>query len=92
LWGHKCNNSSLFTGCQIQKEDMERFGEKLRTLRNRQGLSLRQLSDILEVGHSYIAKMERGEKTPNVAMVLRVSQIFEVTTDVLIKDELELKD
>ncbi len=71
---------------------MERFGEKLRTLRNRRGLSLRQLSDMLQVGHSYIAKMERGEKTPNVEMVLKISKIFEVTTDVLIKDELELED
>ena len=70
---------------------MERFGEKLRILRNRQGLSLRQLSNVLEVSHSYIAKMERGEKTPNVAMVLRISQIFDVSTDVLIKDELELE-
>ena len=71
---------------------MERFGEKLRTLRNRQGLSLRQLSDMLEVGHSYIAKMERGEKTPNVAMVLKIARIFDVSTDMLIKDELELED
>ena len=71
---------------------MERFGEKLRILRNRQSLSLRQLSNVLEVSHSYIAKMERGEKTPNVAMVLRISQIFDVSTDMLIKDELELED
>jgi transcriptional regulator with XRE-family HTH domain len=71
---------------------MEKFGEKLRILRNRQGLSLRQLSDMLGVGHSYIAKMERGEKIPNVAMVLKISEIFSVSTDVLIKDELELDD
>ena len=71
---------------------MERFGEKLRILRNRQSLSLRQLSNVLEVSHSYIAKMERGEKIPNVAMVLRISQIFDVSTDMLIKDELKLED
>jgi transcriptional regulator with XRE-family HTH domain len=71
---------------------MQRFGEKLRVLRNRQGLTLRQLSDVLEVSHSYIAKMERGEKIPNVEMVLKVSRIFNVSTDVLIKDELELED
>jgi transcriptional regulator with XRE-family HTH domain len=71
---------------------MNRFGEKLRVLRNKQGFSLRQLGDMLEVGYSYIAKMERGEKVPNVAMVLKISQIFDVTTDVLIKDELELED
>ena len=71
---------------------MKRFGEKLRTLRNRQNLSLRQLGDMLEVSHTFIAQLEKGDKTPNVAMVLKISQIFNVTADVLIKDELELED
>jgi len=71
---------------------MKRFGEKLRTLRNRQRLSLRKLGEMLEVSHTFIAQLERGDKTPNVAMVLRISQIFDVTTDMLIKDELELED
>ena len=71
---------------------MERFGKKLYTLRNRQGLSLRQLGDMLDVSHTFVTRMEKGEKVPNVAMVLKISQIFGVTTDVLIKDELELED
>jgi len=70
---------------------MQRFGEKLRTLRNHQSLSLRQLGVMLKVSHTFIAQLEKGEKTPNVAMVLKISQIFGVTTDVLIKDELELE-
>ncbi len=70
---------------------MNRFGEKLRTLRNRRGLTLRQLGEMLEVDHSYVARLEKGEKIPNVAMVLKVSRIFAVSTDVLIKDELELE-
>jgi transcriptional regulator with XRE-family HTH domain len=70
---------------------MKRFGEKLRTLRNRQGLTLRQLGVILEVSHTFVAQLEKGEKIPNVAMVLKIAQIFDVSTDVLIKDELELE-
>lgn len=49
---------------------MKRFGEKLRTLRSRQGLTLRQLSGLLGVGYSYIGKMERGEKMPNAPMIV----------------------
>lgn len=71
---------------------MNRFGEKLRALRNQQGLTLRQLGEMLEVDHSYVARLEKGEKIPNVAMVLKVSRIFDVSTDVLIKDELALED
>ena len=71
---------------------MKRFGEKLRTLRNRRGLTLRQLGEMLEVDHSHIARLEKQKKIPNVAMVLRISRIFDVSTDILIKDELELED
>ncbi|MBN1220504.1 MAG: helix-turn-helix transcriptional regulator [Anaerolineae bacterium] len=70
---------------------MKKFGEKLRALRNRRGLTLRQLSNMLDVDYGYVGRMERGEKIPNVAMVLKISQIFDVSTDVLLKDELELE-
>ncbi len=69
---------------------MKRFGEKLRTLRERRGLSQRQLGDMLGVTRTHVSRMERGEKTPNVAMVLKVADIFGVTTDQLIRDEIEL--
>ena len=71
---------------------MERFGGKLRTLRNRQELSLRELGDRLDVSHTFVTQMEKGKKIPNVEMVLKISRIFNVSTDVLIKDELELED
>lgn len=71
---------------------MQRFGEKLRILRDKHGLTLRQLGAMFEVSHTFVAQLEKGEKTPNVAMVLKISQVFDVSTDVLIKDELELED
>jgi transcriptional regulator with XRE-family HTH domain len=69
---------------------MKRFGEKLRTLRHQHGLTMRQLGDRLGVSDSYVSKMETGDKTPNVAMVLKISRLFNVSADVLIKDELDL--
>ncbi|GAB4411657.1 MAG: hypothetical protein Fur0044_05730 [Anaerolineae bacterium] len=71
---------------------MERFGEKLHILRNRRGLTLRELGDMLEVSHTFVAQMEKGGKTPNVAMILKIARLFDISTDVLIKDELELED
>lgn len=69
---------------------MNRLGEKLRILRQRRGLSQIQLGDMLDVNQTYIGKMERGEKMPNLAMLLKLSRLFNVSADVLIKDELEL--
>ncbi|NIW43286.1 MAG: helix-turn-helix domain-containing protein [Gammaproteobacteria bacterium] len=69
---------------------MKKFGQKLRTLRTRRGLTLRQLSDQLGVGYSYIGKMERGEREPNVAMLVKIADLFEVSLDRLIRDDLEV--
>ncbi len=69
---------------------MKRFGEKLRTLRQRQGLSLRQLGDSLDVDHAFIARMEQGRKTPNAAMILKIARFFQVSIDQLMMDELDL--
>ena len=69
---------------------MKRFGEKLRTLRQQQELSQMQLGEMLEVHHSHVGRIERSEKIPNIAMLLKISRIFNVSADILIKDELEL--
>lgn len=69
---------------------MNRFGEKLQRLRERRGMSLQQLADLLEVSKSFIWKVEQGQKTPNIAMLIKITDIFEVCSDRLIRDELEL--
>lgn len=73
-------------------EYMKKFGEKLRTLRQQRGLSQNQLGDRLGVTRNYISRMERGEKIPNVAMLLKIARLFDVSLDQLAKDELELDE
>ncbi len=71
---------------------MKKFGEKLRHLRKQRGLTLVQVGDMLEVNNTFVSRMERGKVTPNAAMILKISRLFEVTTDQLMKDELELDE
>ncbi len=71
-------------------EDMKRFGEKLRTVRKQHGLTLIQLGDMLGVHHSHIGRIEQGYKRPSIDLVLKISRIFDVSIDQLMKDELEL--
>ncbi len=66
---------------------MNRFGEKLHTLRERQGLSLSQLGDRLGVSKNYVWNMEKGYKTPNIAMLIKIARLFNVTADQLIMDD-----
>ena len=70
---------------------MQRFGEKLHTLRMQRGLTLRELADMLGVHNSHVARIEKGEK-PSVELILKISRLFDVPIDILMKDELELDD
>ncbi len=70
---------------------LKRFGEKLRTLRNHHNMTLQWLADKLNyTTHSYLSEIESGQKIPTTIFVLKVSRLFDVTTDELLKDELEL--
>ncbi len=69
---------------------MKRFGEKLQTLRTQRKLSQRQLGHLLGVSGTHIGKLERSEKTPNVALLLKIADLFGVSLDQLARDDLEL--
>ncbi len=69
---------------------LDRFGEKLAILRKQRGLTLRQLGKMLQVDHTYVSQLEKRKTKPNGIMILKVAEIFNVSTDVLMKDELDL--
>jgi len=70
---------------------VQRFGEKLRVLRFRYGMTLKEVAAELGLtAHGYISELEAGKKTPTAELVLNVARLFEVSTDELLKDELEL--
>ena len=70
---------------------MRRFGEKLRTLRSYHNITQKEL--VAQFGlasHSYLSEVETGKKQPSIEFVLHTANFFSVTTDELLKDELEL--
>ncbi|MGB5974817.1 MAG: helix-turn-helix transcriptional regulator [Nodosilinea sp.] len=71
---------------------MRRFGEKLYRLRIRRGLTLTKLGNLLGVHNTFVSQLEKGRKIPNAEMILRVADTFDVTTDQLMRDELDLPE
>ncbi|MDM8530216.1 helix-turn-helix transcriptional regulator [Anaerolineales bacterium HSG25] len=70
---------------------MDRFGEKLRILRERHGISLRNLSTELGFsGHTHLSRIEWGEKSPSARLAVKIADYFDVSLDRLMRDELEL--
>ncbi len=42
--------------------------------------------------HGYISEIESGKKRPTVDFVVSVARLFDITTDALLKDEIDLDD
>ncbi len=70
---------------------MQRFGPKLRALRIHHKMTLVELAQAMGfTAHGYISEIESGKKMPSAELVLNVARLFKVTTDELMKDELDL--
>lgn len=72
---------------------MDRFGEKLRTLRQQRGLTMRALAK--EIGfatHGYLGDLESGRAKPSLELALTIADYFGVSVDALARDEVELPE
>ncbi len=61
-------------------------GEKIRDLRKRQGLSQEQLANLAGLSRQAVSRWEAEDAVPETAMIIQLSEIFQVTTDYLLKD------
>ena len=64
------------------------FADKLIDLRKRSGWSQEELADRLEVSRQSVSKWESAQSVPDMNRILKLSELFGVTTDYLLKDEL----
>jgi transcriptional regulator with XRE-family HTH domain len=70
---------------------MQRFGEKLRALRKQRAMTIIDLATALGyTANSYISELERGKKKPTTDLVFKVAKLFNVTTDQLLDDALDV--
>ena len=70
---------------------MQRLGQKIRTLRKQRGMTLKELALALGfTSHSYVSEIETGKKKPSTEMIIRIADLFNVSVDQLVRDELEL--
>ncbi len=68
---------------EIIDETFEKnVGERIRGLRNEQGLTLDQLADRSGVSRAMISRIERGEASPTAALLARLCSALSVTLSV----------
>ena len=65
------------------------FADKLILLRKKVGWSQEELADQMNVTRQSVSKWEGAQSVPDLEKMLRLSELFGVSTDYLLKDEIE---
>lgn len=65
------------------------LGDKIMNLRKKNAWSQEELAEKLGVSRQSISKYESAQVVPDMEKILKLSRIFGVTTDYLLKDEIE---
>lgn len=61
-----------------------KMNNRLISMRKEKGLSREELSNKLGVSYSTIAKYESGSREPDIEMIGKIANLFDVTTDYLL--------
>lgn len=65
------------------------FADKLIWLRKKSGMSQEELAEKMNVSRQAVSKWEGAQSVPELEKILQLSNMFGVTTDYLLKDELD---
>ena len=68
------------------------LADKIINLRKKNGWSQEELANQLGVSRQSVSKYESAQAIPDMDKILKLSNIFGVTTDYLIKDEIETEE
>lgn len=86
-------DSYLAPQASYQPELPKLFGAKLRQLRLQHNLTQSELSQQLNLGaHAHISLLENGRAAPSIDLVLCLANLFSVTTDYLLWDNVPIQE
>lgn len=68
------------------------FGTRLKELRNNKHMSQEELGNFLNVGKSSISSYENGTREPSKEAIVKIAEIFGVTTDYLLGNTSSIND
>jgi len=69
-----------------------KLNEKLYEYRKNKNWSQEELAERLEVSRQTVSKWESGRAIPELNKLIRISEIYNVTVDELVKDSVEIDE
>ena len=67
------------------------IGQKIIQLRNSMGISQEKLAELLGVSRQSVSKWEMEQTMPQIDKILQLSEVFSISCDELIRDQIELR-
>ena len=64
--------------------DLKQIGKRICELRQKAGITQEKLSELMDVSIQMISNMERGNKAVKISNLLKLSEIFGVSTDYIL--------
>lgn len=68
------------------------LADKIINLRKKSGMSQEELADKIGVSRQAVSKWESMQAIPDLDKILKMSKLFNVSTDFLLKDEIEVEE
>lgn len=85
----KCDRKNILNETEKERNEKMILADKIIMLRKKNGWSQEELADKLQVTRQSVSKWEGAQSVPDLERILQMSQIFGVSTDYLLKDDLE---
>ena len=63
------------------------LGEKIKKYRETKGFTQAEIAELLGVSPATVSKYEAGTLEPNIESIKKISELFEVSIDKLLKDD-----
>ncbi|WP_176527726.1 helix-turn-helix domain-containing protein [Bacillus sp. AFS023182] len=67
------------------------ISDKLKTLRKDYGYSQEQIANKLHISSQAVSKWETGKSYPDILNLIKLSEIYQITLDELIKEDVHLQ-
>lgn len=68
------------------------FADKVTQLRKKNGWSQEELAEMMDVSRQAVSKWEGAQSIPDINKIIQLGEVFGVTTDYLLKDDIEIEE
>lgn len=68
----------------MDKFDLKEMGERIKALRNEQGIGQNRLAELLQVSNASISYWETGKQQPSAEAIFKLAKFFNVSSDYIL--------